>query len=1004
MLRTSSRLALLLLGSISLQALALAQEASSGGDIALRSVVEEFFAAYARKDLDGCMKLWSVKSPDLASRRKAMQEIFAANDKIEVKSLSISKVKVESEKASMRAHIDMSALDVKSGKPAVGFGKMNRAFDFVKEDSQWKIWREAPAEEELAAAFISAKTEGERDALLEGEKDLITPELWKGLIREGKRQYSQSNFKQALRIDELAKFIAEQIGDKEGIAQALNDMAAVQDFQGNYSLALEYFQRSLVLRKALGNKVNMAISLANLGSVYGSQGNYRLASEYYQKALAEFELVGHNVGLGAVLNSIGNTYFFQRNNGLAMENYEKALKNFQAAGHKAGEAIALNNMGNVRQKQGDYVSARDYYEKSLRLKEALNNKPGIAASLQNIGKGFRLQGRYDLALDYFKKSLAEYEAIGEKAIGEALTLGELGLLYYSQGDYAKALEFSERAAVIAARMDAREVLWECRTTSGRAYRALNQPAEARYAFQQAIATVESLRAQVAGGEQEQQRFFEDKVSPYQLMVELLVEQNHAGEALAFAERSKARVLLDVLRSGRVNITKAMTAQEQEQERMLKNELVVLNTQITREVSNASADQARLADLRMRLHKARLEFEAFQTSLYGAHPELEVRRGESQPMGPAEARELLSDEKSALLEFVVAEDKTYLFTLTKSQQSQTAKLKVYVVAIKQRELSERVVRFRQQLAQRNLEFKQPASELYDVLLRPARDQLRNTRRLVIVPDGVLWELPFQALQPAPDHYLIEDYALSYAPSLTVLREMSKLRKKKAEDGATSATLLALGNPTLATETVDSFRLVHRDERLGPLPQAELEVKTLGQLYGARQSKVYTGAEASEKRVKAEAGKFGVLHLATHGILNDASPMYSQVVLAQSDDASEDGLLEAWEIMKLDLKADLVVLSACETGRGRVGAGEGMIGLTWALFVAGSPTTVVSQWKVESASTTRLMLEFHRNLQPESGKSWVSTAQALQLAAVKLMRIKNYRHPFYWAGFIVVGDGG
>ncbi|MGH9882256.1 MAG: CHAT domain-containing protein, partial [Pyrinomonadaceae bacterium] len=428
-----------------------------------------------------------------------------------------------------------------------------------------------------------------------------------------------------------------------------------------------------------------------------------------------------------------------------------------------------------------------------------------------------------------------------------------------------------------------------------------------------------------------------------------------------------------------------------------------NTEVTREVSNPRPDQARLADLRKRLQKARLDLEAFQTSLYGAHPELKARRGEIRPIGLEEAHEMLPDARSALLEFVVTEGKTYLFTLTKSQRSQTADLKVYVLPIKQKELSERVERFRQQLARRDLEFKQSAISLYDVLLRPAREQLLNKTTLVLVPDSALWDLPFQALQSAPDRYLIEDYGLSYAPSLTVLREMSKLRKRKAGDRTSSTTLLAMGNPALASETVDSLKLVHRDEKLGPLPHAELEVKTLGELYGVRQSKVYVGQEAREDRIKAEAGKFRVLHLATHGILNDVSPMYSQIVLAQSA-PNEDGLLEAWEIMKLDLKANLVVLSACETGRGRIGAGEGMIGLSWALFVAGSPAAVVSQWKVESASTTRLMLEFHRNLQPKIKKSQISTAQALQGAAVKMLGSADYRHPFYWAGFVVVGDGG
>jgi CHAT domain-containing protein len=284
--------------------------------------------------------------------------------------------------------------------------------------------------------------------------------------------------------------------------------------------------------------------------------------------------------------------------------------------------------------------------------------------------------------------------------------------------------------------------------------------------------------------------------------------------------------------------------------------------------------------------------------------------------------------------------------------------------------------------------------------PVRADLRGKRTLVIVPDGVLWELPFQALTDAHGHYLIEDHAISYGPSLTVLREMRRLRKQKQSVNRDN-NLLAIGNPELRSEPTKRVKAVHRDERLEPLPQAETEVKTLGQLYGSR-STIYTGADAREDRFKTEASRFKVLHLATHGILDDSSPMYSQIVLAQSDD-SEDGLLEAWEIMKLNLNADLVVLSACESGRGRVGAGEGVIGLTWALFVAGSPTLVVSQWKVESTSTSQLMVEFHRNLQAKTQTSRFSKAEALQRAALKMLGTKNFRHPFYWAGFILVGDG-
>jgi len=220
------------------------------------------------------------------------------------------------------------------------------------------------------------------------------------------------------------------------------------------------------------------------------------------------------------------------------------------------------------------------------------------------------------------------------------------------------------------------------------------------------------------------------------------------------------------------------------------------------------------------------------------------------------------------------------------------------------------------------------------------------------------------------------------------------------------LLAFGNPALGKETVSRVRSVLMDEKLDPLPEAEKQVQTLARLYGENRSKVYVGAEAREERFKAEAGNFRILHLATHGILNDRSPMYSHLLLAQTGGSEdEDGLLEAWEIMKMDLKADLAVLSACETARGRVGKGEGMIGLTWALFVAGCPTTVVSQWKVRSDSTAEMMIEFHRQLKTQLAKPSArnSATAALRQAELKLMSNSKYRHPFYWAGFVLVGDG-
>jgi CHAT domain-containing protein len=210
--------------------------------------------------------------------------------------------------------------------------------------------------------------------------------------------------------------------------------------------------------------------------------------------------------------------------------------------------------------------------------------------------------------------------------------------------------------------------------------------------------------------------------------------------------------------------------------------------------------------------------------------------------------------------------------------------------------------------------------------------------------------------------------------------------------------------LSGQTAAKVRAVRDDvDSLSPLLDAEREVNMLGKLYGPGRSRVLVGARATEEAVKAEAEKYPLLHFATHALLDSRNPMYSRILLSQAGrGAGEDGLLEAWELMKLDLTAELVVLSACQTAGGRVGAGEGIIGMSWALFVAGCPTVVVSQWKVDSARTADLMLEFHRNLLRRDGRAPAMTkAEALRAASLKLLH-SQYNHPAYWAGFVLIGN--
>jgi len=351
------------------------------------------------------------------------------------------------------------------------------------------------------------------------------------------------------------------------------------------------------------------------------------------------------------------------------------------------------------------------------------------------------------------------------------------------------------------------------------------------------------------------------------------------------------------------------------------------------------------------------------------------------------RQLSNYTDTLFLEYAVSAAQVMVFAVTISPVSYAPSVRIFRLPINSKDLSTKVESFRRHLADRNPLFANASRDLYNLLIKPAEAHLIGKKRLCIIPDVFLWDLPFQALQNTARRYLIEEKPIFFAPSLSVLVEMSgqpsRLRKE--------FSLLALANPTLSKSVTS---------KLGPLPEAETEVKELNKL-NLGPSKIAIGDSATESLLKTESKNYGVLHLATHGVLNNSNPLLSHLVLAPDKD-NEDGILEAYEIMRLNLNADLAVLSACETARGRIGAGEGVVGISWAFFLAGCRSTVVSQWRVHSDSTAKLMAQFYRNIVETTPRIKIDKSQALRQASLDILRDPRYGHPFYWASFVIVGS--
>ncbi|MET0621366.1 MAG: CHAT domain-containing protein, partial [Pyrinomonadaceae bacterium] len=796
---------------------------------------------------------------------------------------------------------------------------------------------------------------------------------------------TQRRFELAVESYEKSLALSVEAGDRNLTALVLNSLGLAHSSMGHYELGLEFYQKSRALSEELNDKGTLNMALNNIATYHTARGRYAEALDYLHRSLRILEEMGDagdRRSLAYKLQNIGLIYRRQGSHEQALAYARRSLAILEEIDDKFGVANLQNNIGVIYKSQGLYEQAQEWFRQSLQRYEALQHKGGIARCLNNIGDAYRLQGRYEPAEEHLLKGLRLREE-GRDRGAIALSLNNLGRLYQDQGRYAEMLEVSRRAAGVSEGLNDAEELWKAQERVGRALRAKGQPEEARRSFLDSINTVEALRREAAGGEQQQQSFLEDRLSPWLGMVELLVSRREYAEALSFAERSKARVLLDALQAGRADLRQTLSKQERQAEEERRLRLVSLNSRLTDEARRDKPDAARVAALRAEVEKARLEYEDFETGLYAAHPDLRLQRGEAPLITSEEITALLPDSASALLEYVVDDDATYLFAVTKPPGKAQADVRVYTLPVKRAELARQTEAFRLQLAGRDLGFRASASRLYELLLKPAEAQLRGGTNLVIVPDNTLWDLPFQALLNGSNRFLLEDAAVAYAPSLTVLREMTRRRKGRATE-VTPATLLALGNPLLGKGTAGAAAAL-RDGKLDALPDAEQEVKALGRLYGAARSKVYTGAEAREDRFKSEAGRARILHFAAHGLVNNASPMYSHLALAGGG-AGEDGLLEAWELTRLELRADLAVLSACETARGRAAAGEGMIGLSWAMFVAGVPSIVVSQWKVESAGTRELMVSFHRALlsPQEAGKTRTTKSEALRQSALKMMK--------------------
>jgi CHAT domain-containing protein/Tfp pilus assembly protein PilF len=711
---------------------------------------------------------------------------------------------------------------------------------------------------------------------------------------------------------------------------------------GRLTEATNGAQRELAIAEECGHVQHVSRALANSALLSTDMGQTARAQQYYERLLG-FARANHDTaGVELANENLALVYGALGDPETGIRHLKDALAQVPPNDILA-QGRYESNLGMMLKLAGRLSEAQTYYEAALRhtaRPDAWRNREAVA---YNMGMLEVDLGNLPAAKKYLEESL--------KAIGggrdlhvEAQVRAALAEVLLDLKQTAEAAAAAREAVAIARRAGSPAALFPALAALGRAEEASGKSAEAGAALEEAAEIVEALRAGAAGDPAALEATLKQGYSVYQAIVGHLLAAGRVEDALVWAEKAKARVLNDLLLKGGLDERSVMSDDERREERLLYGK-----------VARAAADRKRSA-------AAIGELETFRRRLYARHPELALQRADFGAAGPAQWRSLLPDARAALLEFFQLREGAALFVV-RQQGVRVVRLKTGAAA-----LAAEVRRFREQVAARDVNYTARARSLFAALIEPAKAELDGTAGWIISPDGALWELPFQTLIAPDGKHLLETHAISYTPSLTALWE---IRRRHANVAPAPLEVLAVGNPGLAA--------------------AEEEARQVAGLYSPQQALVLTGADASQERFREQAPRAAVIHIATHAELNAANPMYSTLAL-------NPGTLPAAEILRMPLHARLAVLSACETARGKTAQGSELLGMGWALTGAGAAASVVSQWKVDSAATASLMVAFHRNLRKP-----LPPAEALRRAALEVRALPGDHNPFYWAGFLVLGDG-
>jgi CHAT domain-containing protein/Flp pilus assembly protein TadD len=837
--------------------------------------------------------------------------------------------------------------------------------------------------------------------------------------------------------------LSRAVSDRAREAIILNNIGAVYDALGEKQKALDYYNQSLPLFRAVSDKAGEARTLNNIGLVYSTLGEKQKALDSYNQSLLLKRTLDNKASEAITLNNIGRVYDDLGEKKKALDSYNQSLPLFRAVEYKAGESVTLNNIGRVYDDLGEKQKALDYYNQSLSLVRAVGDRAGEASTLNNIGKVYSDLGQKQTALEYYNQSLPLARAVGDKP-REAATFNNIGKVYDDLGEKQKALEFYNQSLPLRRTVGdkAGEALTLYNIASLERDRGnLN---EALTQIEAVINIIENLRTKI-DSQQLRASYFASVQGYYEFYIDLLMQlhktnpdKGYDASALTMSERARARNLLEILTEANADIRRGVDPKLAEQERTIQQQL---NTQEFRKYQLLKGQYTN-----KQLAAIQKDIEALLTQLDEVQQQIRVNSPSyaalTQPgaftLDLQQIQQQVLDDNTLLLEYSLGEERSYLWAVTKTG--------IISYSLPPRaDIEAAAQEFYKQLTSTEEGSPEVGMKLSQMLLAPVANQL-GQKRLLIVSDGALQSIPFAAL-PIPDEtspptpllggegssappfpsreggvgglgftpLLVqhEIVTLPSASTLAVLRRELKGRSPAAK------TVAVIADPVFSTKDDRFLSFQPQQSNTTTLPSeakrsatdigvildrlkySRTEAETILSLVPATErSSALDFAASRATATSPDLAQYRMVHFATHGLLNNLHPELSGVVLSLVDEkgADTDGFLRLHDIFNLNLPAELVVLSACETGLGKDVQGEGLVGLTRGFMYAGAKRVAVSLWSVNDVATSELMKRFYQQML-EKG---VNPVAALRAAQLEMMKSEQWKAPYYWAAFVVQGE--